>query len=349
MIIDKFNIKPNFTYSIIGICKNAGKTTLLNQLLKEFDKSKYITAITSIGIDGESIDQNYKTWKPKIKVYKNNYFATTKNCIKNKNVIILENTSISTFFGDIYICKALEDTYIEIIGPRTLNSIKKLNYILKKYSNNIIIDGALDRVSSCSPFISDYYFLSISPGYFNSINELEPKLFEIKEKFFQNINISSNIKNYILKKENINNILFFYNSKSNIATKIENNLYGLKTKYDSLISDINTVKTQIKSLNGIYIPKSFTNNHFKSILQNISTQNFKIFLLDQSKNFLSLDNLKLAKSKNIKIIPVLQSKCKGITISSYNPKKNIISPQILNKHIKNTFEKTPSIDILVDN
>jgi len=49
--------------AITGIEKNAGKTTVLNYLLQ--NSSDKVEAITSIGYDGEEIDQVTATDKPR--------------------------------------------------------------------------------------------------------------------------------------------------------------------------------------------------------------------------------------------------------------------------------------------
>ena len=51
--------------SIVGMCKNAGKTTMLNWLLAHTGR-RQILGLTSIGRDGESTDVVTGTEKPSI-------------------------------------------------------------------------------------------------------------------------------------------------------------------------------------------------------------------------------------------------------------------------------------------
>ena len=44
-------IRPYRSISIIGMCKNAGKTTVLNQIIKEVNGSGRVLALTAIGKD----------------------------------------------------------------------------------------------------------------------------------------------------------------------------------------------------------------------------------------------------------------------------------------------------------
>ena len=53
------------TMSIVGMCKNAGKTTMLNWMLHH-DRLQGTLGLTSIGRDGESTDVVTGTEKPSI-------------------------------------------------------------------------------------------------------------------------------------------------------------------------------------------------------------------------------------------------------------------------------------------
>ena len=65
--------------AIAGIEKNAGKTTVLNYLLQ--NSRKKVEAITSIGYDGEEIDQVTATDKPRIYVSRGTLVATARDLI----------------------------------------------------------------------------------------------------------------------------------------------------------------------------------------------------------------------------------------------------------------------------
>lgn len=64
-LLDK--IQENYkTLSIVGMSKNAGKTTALNYLIEEAMDEGVILGITSTGRDGESVDLVTETEKPRI-------------------------------------------------------------------------------------------------------------------------------------------------------------------------------------------------------------------------------------------------------------------------------------------
>ena len=73
-------IKPYSSVSLIGMCKNAGKTTVLNRLIKDCRRMDESIALTSIGRDGERSDLVTNTKKPEIFVYDGTIIATAESC-----------------------------------------------------------------------------------------------------------------------------------------------------------------------------------------------------------------------------------------------------------------------------
>ena len=72
--------------SIIGMCKNAGKTTVLNKLIAELNESSVCLGLTSIGRDGESTDLVTRTAKPGIYVYEGTLVATAVDMFRLSDI-----------------------------------------------------------------------------------------------------------------------------------------------------------------------------------------------------------------------------------------------------------------------
>lgn len=53
-------VAPYDSVSLIGMCKNAGKTTTLNQLIAELKRNGVSFGATSVGRVGESTDLDYQ-------------------------------------------------------------------------------------------------------------------------------------------------------------------------------------------------------------------------------------------------------------------------------------------------
>jgi len=69
------------TMSIVGMCKNAGKTTMLNWMLTG-GHLRGTLGLTSIGRDGESTDVVTGTEKPGIFVKEGTLIATAKDMLR---------------------------------------------------------------------------------------------------------------------------------------------------------------------------------------------------------------------------------------------------------------------------
>ena len=112
-------IKDEERVSFIGMCKNAGKTTVLNEVIKEIHENEESILLTSIGRDGEELDLVTNTKKPEIYIYKDDYIATARDLIKYCDITkeIVESTGIYTPLGEIIIIRALSDGFVQIAGP----------------------------------------------------------------------------------------------------------------------------------------------------------------------------------------------------------------------------------------
>ena len=75
-------IAPFSSVSLLGMCKNAGKTTTLNRLTGGIRRAGKTLAVTSIGRDGESTDVVTGTEKPGIFVYAGTLFATSTDLLR---------------------------------------------------------------------------------------------------------------------------------------------------------------------------------------------------------------------------------------------------------------------------
>ncbi len=143
----KINLQNYDVIGIIGLAKNTGKTTTLNALIKDLPADQ--TAITSIGLDGETIDQLTYLPKPKIYAKKGIIIATTTECLKQSylDYETIESTNIKTAIGRVIIVKIISEGYIVVAGPTTNSALKTIIKKLKKYAKKILIDGAFNRLT----------------------------------------------------------------------------------------------------------------------------------------------------------------------------------------------------------
>lgn len=136
------------TVTVIGLCKNAGKTTTLCRLLAEFEDETL--AVTSVGRDGERTDLVTGTEKPQIWVRKGTLFATARGLLPLCDVTteVLLVTDVVTPLGPVAVLRALSDGFIQLAGP---SSAAQLPPLIQTFRNlgaqRVFIDGAAGRKS----------------------------------------------------------------------------------------------------------------------------------------------------------------------------------------------------------
>lgn len=139
--------------AIIGLGKNTGKTSFLNELLEEariFQPDK-VLAITSIGRDGEEKDLVTSTKKPRIYVYEGTLVATSTDLLPRCDVTmeILQVFPVYSALGRIVLLRALSDGFVEIAGPSRKKDLEILEKGIRLFERDalFIVDGALSRMS----------------------------------------------------------------------------------------------------------------------------------------------------------------------------------------------------------
>jgi len=168
---------PYRRISIIGMDKNAGKTTTLNRLISDFNKRGTSLALTSIGRDGEESDIVTNTAKPRIFVQSGTTIITAEALLEHCDITkeIIHVTNYHTAMGRVVIVVAKSDGYVQIGGPSTVSQLETLVDWLSKEkrfasgkegrfapNHKIIIDGAISRKSTAR--LSDAVILCAGAG-----------------------------------------------------------------------------------------------------------------------------------------------------------------------------------------
>ena len=138
------------TVVMLGMCKNAGKTTALCRLIRELGEAGEPLGLTSIGRDGESRDLVTGTEKPPIYMYEGMLAATSRELLPLADVSreIMAGTGIYTSLGEVVIFRARSDGFVQLAGPAIVEQIGPLREMLRSLSaGRLLIDGALSRRS----------------------------------------------------------------------------------------------------------------------------------------------------------------------------------------------------------
>lgn len=159
-------IKSVRTLSIVGMCKNAGKTTVLNRILSE--SRGRVLGLTSIGRDGESTDVVTGTEKPGIYVPAGTLIATAKDMLALSDVTqeIVYTTGIPTPLGEVVLVRARSDGNVQLAGPSITSQLKTVSDLFFSLgAGQTIVDGALGRKSLGARALADGVILCTGASY----------------------------------------------------------------------------------------------------------------------------------------------------------------------------------------
>lgn len=148
--------------ALVGSAKNAGKTTALNFLLRQFPTPP--AGVTSIGYDGERIDTVERHAKPEIRVAAGTLFATAAGCLPRceGSWTVLENSGVETALGEVALARAEAGCRLELAGPSELSGLIRVSDRMRVLgAKRVLIDGAFDRVAAAAIQLSDALLLAV--------------------------------------------------------------------------------------------------------------------------------------------------------------------------------------------
>lgn len=288
--------------AIIGLSKNAGKTTCLNHIIADWQSSRQTRplALTSIGRDGESEDILSGRAKPRIYIPCGTLIATAEGALQRCDALleILELSNIRTSFGEVVLCRALSDGYVELAGPATADEMDKIAKLVRQHEADclFIIDGALSRRSQAGSGKNEAIILAVSAE-----TSANPKILADKTKFaleiLQSPGIEEEIKQLILAA-------LSDEPRANVFSIIEiNGKRKVKTlETPSLVGFGNEIAEQLKKGTTYLFLKGAVTDQF--INQLLKGENFKDLTLiadDGTRLFLKPETVRKLQAKGIEL------------------------------------------------
>jgi hypothetical protein len=168
--------------SIVGLAKNAGKTEVLNYVLRRIGEGAAEAAgaagetgttetdgetgagraakvaVTSIGIDGEAVDQVKRTPKPEIEIPEGMIFTTSETHYRQKRLVaeVLDVGRRETALGRLVTARATTAGKVILSGPSDTAGVRELIQGLWRFGvSTVLVDGALSRLSHGSPAVTE--------------------------------------------------------------------------------------------------------------------------------------------------------------------------------------------------
>lgn len=312
-LLDKLQDKYK-TLSIVGMAKNAGKTTALNYIIEEAMDEGIVLGITSTGRDGETVDLVTGTEKPKVFLETGTLVSIPKQLydLADAGLEILRMTKYSTALGQLMLCRVAESGYVQIAGPVSTAEHKELCMeMLELGAEMIIIDGAIDRKSIADPDTSDAVILATGAVLSRKLNKVVEETVHTLELY----SLPETKEELVIKKveeqkgasKDASNVMIF--ADGNVQVLDMKTGLGASRRIDAVIDD----KTDY-----VYIPGALT----AGVIADIHPRKFKkvkFILKDPTRIF--IDSIKWAQLKKQGFcVEVLKNiKVAAITVNPYAP------------------------------
>lgn len=162
-----------YTVGIAGMAKNTGKTTATKALLEEAMKYQVSLAVTSIGYDGEDLDQVTLLPKPRISLPEGAFVITAESCFEQSEASLqpLKTLEGRTSLGPLILARVTSPGLILLAGPRSRKDLREAISAVKELSVDLfLVDGALNRLSPL--FLCDAFILSTGAARNRQISQL---------------------------------------------------------------------------------------------------------------------------------------------------------------------------------
>lgn len=284
--------------------------------------------MTSIGLDGEEIDQVTFMDKPRIFVRPGYIVATAEDTLDafEADYEVKLKTTISTAIGDIVIVKIKTSGNALIAGPSVISDMAKVTDLMAQFGlSRIFIDGAFFRQSIAR--VSQATILVIGANLNQSIDQVVDDALLIKRKL-------------TLKRPPVE---FDFSLCDQQICFINSSDDYKKTNLDSLIGQTeNLLVEENKSYRFLYLPKAMTNDFVRRLIQERRSYHWGIIM--DSPLSIQLNSANLSHLFKLKNQLYVLNEVNLIAIC-YNP----ISPQgyaFSDKSFKEKLEKDLELEVI---
>lgn len=164
--------------SVVGLCKNAGKTVTLNHIVAEAVSRGLPVGLASAGWDGEARDAITQLSKPPVRVFPGTCIATARGALDGATAgltILQEVPGCHTVHGATIIARVTSGGEVVLAGPGSARRLRVALDALEGAARAtrgrglVLVDGALDRVAAAAPAITGVMVLAVGAAYHASM------------------------------------------------------------------------------------------------------------------------------------------------------------------------------------
>jgi hypothetical protein len=315
--------------AIVGICKNAGKTTVLNALIRQYS---ICWGVLSTGRDGETEDLLFKTPKPRVQLPSGSLFCCDQQTLEGhgSRISILAKVKWHKGNRSLWLARADADLDTEITGPGTAAAQLDCAWqLLNLGAEKVLIDGSLDRKSIVLNKAVDVIIL-VAGASFGSTQSIISELNRLMSL--------ARIKQYNYDNEMIGT----FSSGQEIMLKFDGKwtASGLKSLF---VNDKEITAFLERKPEAIYIPGAFSDH----VYQHLSHPLEQIELIFRHPECLKLDKTNLESLLSThKVSCLIPFPIQAIAVNAHGVGKNDIPSDELLWEIKRNFPGLPVIDVM---
>ena len=324
--------------SIVGMAKNAGKTTALNYLIEEAMDEGLTLAVTSTGRDGEGTDVVTGTDKPRVYLDTDTIVSVPKQLydLAEAGLEILKMTDYGTALGQIMICRVADAGYVQIAGP-VINAqhIQMCEEMLALGADMVLIDGAIDRKSIAAPDISDAIILSTGAVLSRKLSKVVEETAHTVELYGLPV-LKEGMEREIIEEHAEGDRVFIVRDGKAVQLNISTGL-GAGKLLDNAIDDKAT---------HIFVPGAFT----QSVVADIDRRKLKnvtFVLRDPTKIFIDKTSWGKLKRCGLRVEVLENIKVAAITVNPTSPAGYSFDHEELTSAMQNAVPDIPVIDVMM--
>ncbi|HWI60868.1 MAG TPA: hypothetical protein VNT75_03420 [Symbiobacteriaceae bacterium] len=172
--------------SVIGLCKNAGKTVTLNHLIRAAAAQAIPLGLVSTGRDGEEQDAITELPKPRIWAPVGAWVATARGALSagTAEVGVFRELPMSTPFGPVVVGRIEREGEVLLIGPGSVSRIGDLLGGLEAYGARLsLVDGSFDRIAAAAPSVTGRVVLAAGAAFSASMAETVAQVRHVLDVF----------------------------------------------------------------------------------------------------------------------------------------------------------------------
>ena len=325
------------TLSIVGMSKNAGKTTALNYLIEEAMDEGLRLGVTSTGRDGETQDLVTGTEKPRVYLDVDTLVAVPALLyeLSDAGLEVVKRTNYSTAIGTLLICRVKEAGYVQVAGPVINAEQKELcQDMLDDGCDLVMIDGAIDRKTIASPDTSDAIVLATGAVISRKMNKMVEETAHVVS-LYSTDELEDGLYRDSIEANNFDDKIMII-SEDGSVTKLD-----LVTGLGAARHIDEAIKEDSKF---VYIPGAFTN----SVISDINPKKLKqvrFVLKDPTKIFINPMDWGKFRKKGFRISVLKKIEIALITVNPWAPSGYTFDNILLLEEMRKAIPDIPVIDV----